>query len=164
MYTLQLSCNTFNTSFSSRFLVIMTLLHILLKTSEAIRRDQCPSSHHRIYPPSSTYSHTLCLPSCSFGWTQLLLMQTLPLCSRHHFFHQLKDIVPPISPLLLYQFIFTIESFPSWFKHPIVIPPLKKNKLREFPSWLSGNEPSDDPWGCGFNPWVKDMVLPWAMV
>ena len=27
----------------------------------------------------------------------------------------------------------------------------------EFPSWLSGNEPDQYPWGCGFNPWPSSM-------
>ena len=27
-----------------------------------------------------------------------------------------------------------------------------KRVVLEFPSWLSGNGPNQDPWGCGFNP------------
>ena len=32
----------------------------------------------------------------------------------------------------------------------------KKDK-GEFPSWQSGNESDQEPWGCGFNPWLHSV-------
>lgn len=90
----------------------------------------CLSSHHHIYPPSSIYCHTLCLPSRSFGWTLLLTMRTLPLYCRYHFFSPILGYCSTkFSSLSCINFSFTIGLFPSSFKHVIAIPPLKKHFL-----------------------------------
>ena len=31
------------------------------------------------------------------------------------------------------------------------------NKMKEFPLWLSSNEPHQYPWGCGFDPWPRSV-------
>ena len=52
---------------------------------------------------------------------------------------------------------------------PIVDPDFKKGMGREFPLWLSSNEPDWHPWGRGFDPWPHsvgygNLVLPRAAV
>ena len=32
-----------------------------------------------------------------------------------------------------------------------------KKYFKEFPSWLSANEPDQDPGGCGFDPWPRSL-------
>ena len=35
----------------------------------------------------------------------------------------------------------------------------QKEKKEEFPLWLSGKEPDQYPWGCGFDPWPCSVDL-----
>lgn len=116
-------------SSSSRFSVIMILLHILLKTSEAIKRDV-----HKLPPPHlPTFQYLLpyTVLSLLFLWmNSLLTMRTLPLYCRYHFFPPISGYCSTkFSSLSCINFSFTIGSFPSSFKHVIAIPPLKKHFL-----------------------------------
>ena len=52
--------------------------------------------------------------------------------------------------------LFTIAEIRKQLKVPISIW-MDKEGMVEFPSWRSGNESNQEPWGCGLDPWPRSV-------
>ena len=81
--------------------------------------------------------------------------------AEHLFLQRIQFIHHKVMIMSLSQIFLRKINFISWlwlFKIEIQstkhkIHPFKMSKSMEFPSWLSGNESSWEPWGCRFDPW-----------
>lgn len=107
--------------------MLITLLHISPKTSEAVRRD-LPELPHHIQPLPSPSPCTV--SSLSFLWVNSVLLPKGTLClgSRYHSLSLILGHCSTITPLSPPS-AFMIGPFLSSFEQATVIPPLKIKSL-----------------------------------
>ena len=99
------------------------------------------------------------------------LFSTFPLvvfifCSQELFVY--FGVLFWILALKLHPHSYSLSGVFWWVEEILHLNKVQLSNISEFLLWLSGNEPNEYPWGCGFNPRpcsaVKVLALLWAMV